>query len=144
MMFSPGPLLGRLLLPAVLLLAGCVERKLVIRSDPTDADVWIDGEFVGKTPTDFAFSWYGTREILLEKKGYETLRTEEQIAPPWWQYPVFDLLTDVVIPITFTDFRDLKYRLSPSPATLDTGPVEDRAGELKKDLEKQMDPEKEP
>jgi hypothetical protein len=117
---------------ALLALTGCVERTLTITSTPEGADVWVDGKNVGATPVDVPFSWYGTREIVVEKDGYETRNTKETIDPPWWQYPVLDLMTDVLIPATFTDQRTLDYTLDKSPDTTEAAPIEQNAAPLRK------------
>jgi hypothetical protein len=115
-----------------LMLTGCVERTLTINSDPDGAAVWVDGKDVGKTPVDVPFSWYGTREIVVEKDGYETVEKKETIDPPWWQYPVVDFMTDVLIPVTFTDKREFNYELESSPTTEEIKPVEERAAPMRK------------
>src|SRR5687767_13323668 len=48
-----------------LILAGCVERLLEIRSDPPGAEVYIDGERKGMTPYTEKYIWYGVREVTL-------------------------------------------------------------------------------
>lgn len=103
-----------LLLP--LALAGCVERLLVIRSQPSGAEVWIDGERRGETPHTEPYAFYGTREVTLVKKGYRSHRQSVQLDAPWWQVFPMDLLTDVVIPVTFTDRVDLDVALEKEPA----------------------------
>lgn len=116
------------------LLGGCVERTLTIQSEPAGAEVFVDGKSVGTTPVDVPFFWYGTREIVVEKDRYETTRAVEDVAAPWWQYPGFDLLTDVLIPATFTDTHAYTYTLTPSPDTVDPAPIEASALELKRKL----------
>lgn len=116
------------------LLGGCVERTMAIKSDPSGADVFVDGKSVGTTPVDVPFVWYGTREIVVEKDGFETARAVEDVSAPWWQYPGFDLLTDVLIPATLTDAHAYSYTLTPSPETVDREAIESSAAELKKRL----------
>lgn len=125
----------RALLISTLLLTGCVERKLIIRSQPEGADVRVDGTLVGKTPCDVPFAWYGTRKIELEKSGYESFTKTEEVLPPWWQYPVFDLFTDVLIPADFEDTRAFDYTMEPSPDRVEVQPILNRAAELKRRLD---------
>lgn len=124
----------RLLLMTALLLGGCVERKLLIRSEPAGADVRVDGTLVGKTPCEVPFTWYGTRKIELERSGYESFTKTEEVLPPWWQYPVFDLFTDVLIPADFEDARAFDYTMEPSPGRVDVQPILNRAADLKRTL----------
>ena len=107
----------RVVLAAVVvaLLAGCVERLIAVRSEPAGADVDVDGEKIGQTPIDVPYIWYGTREIVLEKRGYREIRERVALNPPWWQYPGLDLLTDVVLPFTITDRVEFSFHLERAP-----------------------------
>ena len=99
-----------------LALAGCVERLLVIRSQPTGAEVYIDGEKRGVTPHTEKYAYYGTREVTLVKKGYRTFRQNVVLSAPWWQIFPMDLVTDVALPFTITDRVDLEVPLEKEPA----------------------------
>ncbi|MBI4232062.1 PEGA domain-containing protein [Candidatus Peregrinibacteria bacterium] len=93
----------------VILLCGCVERKLSIRSDPPDADVYIDGEKIGKTPCELPFTFYGTRQVTIEKEGYNTVDKQVEIpAPPYGFFP-FDFVFEVLIPAKIDDTREFSY-----------------------------------
>lgn len=102
---------------ALPLLAGCVDRLLSVRSEPAGAEVWLDGVKVGETPCEIRYTWYGTREIVLEKRGYREIREQVSLQGPWWQYPVLDFVTDVLIPFTITDRSDLAFTLERAPTT---------------------------
>jgi hypothetical protein len=117
---------------APLLLAGCVERLIAVRSEPGGADVYVDGEKIGRTPIDVPYIWYGTREIVLEKRGFREIRERVALNPPWWQYPGLDLLTDVVLPFTITDRTELSFHLERAPLSREE--IDDvlrRAGETR-------------
>src|SRR3982751_172359 len=95
-----------LLLPLLLALvsqAGCVDRFLAIHSDPPGAAVYLDGDKVGTTPCEVTYTWYGTRDLILEMRGYTLIRQKVVLNPPWWQIIPLDFLTDVVIPFTIND-----------------------------------------
>ena len=102
---------------AIPLLSGCVDRLMSVRSEPAGAEVWVDGVKVGETPCEIRYTWYGTREIVLEKRGYREVREQVSLQGPWWQYPVLDFVTDVVIPVTITDRTELAYTLERAPTT---------------------------
>ena len=104
-----------LLLLAVLPLAGCVDRLISLRSEPSGADVYVDGEKRGQTPLDVPYLWYGTREILLEKRGYREIRERVALNPPWWQYPGLDFVTEVLLPFTITDREEFSFTLERAP-----------------------------
>jgi hypothetical protein len=96
-----------------LLLAGCVQRSLHIQSFPSGADLFVDGVFMGTTPAQVNFVWYGQREILLEKEGCASIKVMESIDPPWWQIFPFDFFTDVLLPIPLNDIHRRNYTLAP-------------------------------
>jgi hypothetical protein len=120
---------------SLLLLTGCVERVLAIRSDPPGAEVTLDGKEVGRTPVDVAFDWYGGREIILRKPGYASILVIEEIGAPWYQIFPFDFVTDVLVPFKIRDARLLEYKLEREPAPVPPEELRERADELKKKLE---------
>ncbi len=124
----------RLLLAAsALASAGCVERVLVIRSDPPGARVSVDGKASGETPVEIPFVWYGTREIVLEKNGYLSREVLEPVRAPWWQVFPFDFITDVLLPIPLRDVHELEYTLEPFlPARKGFEETRKRAEEFRK------------
>ncbi|MEM9352657.1 MAG: PEGA domain-containing protein [Planctomycetota bacterium] len=100
-------------LAVLVLLPGCVRRRLMIRSNPAGALVYVDNEQVGVTPCAASFTYYGTREIRLVKPGYETLTVSQPVPPPWYQVPPLDFVSEVLYPRKVQDFRTLTYSLSP-------------------------------
>lgn len=75
---------------------GCVERRLMISSDPPGALVYLNDQEVGRTPIDVPFKWYGTYDVRLEQAGYQTLETQQEAEQPWWEYPGPDLFAEAV------------------------------------------------
>jgi len=121
------------LLLGVVSQAGCVERLLAIHSDPPGAAVYLDGEKVGTTPCEVKYVWYGTRDLVLELRGYTLIRQEVILSPPWWQIIPLDFITDIIVPFTIRDKMAVAYQLDPAPVTreeVDT--VLQRADELRK------------
>lgn len=96
---------------AAALLAGCVERRIYLISEPPGADVYIDGEFIGQTraeddpdgPLYANFIYYGTREYTLRMPGYETLNNSVRLETPWYQYPPMDFFAEVLAPWKIVD-----------------------------------------
>jgi hypothetical protein len=126
----------RVLLLATLLAAlsqaGCVERLLAIHSDPPGAAVYVDGEKVGTTPCEIHYTWYGTRLVVLELRGFSLVRKEVVLDAPWWQWIPIDFITDVVIPITIRDRVSVSYTLEPAPVSPEEkDAVQERANELR-------------
>jgi len=118
---------------AALSQAGCVERLLAIQSDPPGAVAYLDGEKVGTTPCEVPYTWYGTRLLVLELRGFNLVRREVVLNPPWWQIIPMDFITDILIPITIRDRLSVTYTLDPAPASPEeVDAVLERAAELRK------------
>jgi hypothetical protein len=90
-----------------------VERRLMVRSNPPGATVYVDGYEIGTTPIATDFIYYGTRQIRLVKDGYETLTVDQPIATPWWEFPPLDFVSENVVPGNLRDVRTLTYQLTP-------------------------------
>jgi hypothetical protein len=118
---------------AVLSQAGCVERLLAVHSDPPGAAVYLDGEKVGTTPCEVSYTWYGTRTLVLELRGFTVVHQDVVLSPPWWQIIPIDFITDVLIPMTITDRLSVSYTLNPaSVSPEEKEAVLERADELRK------------
>jgi hypothetical protein len=117
---------------AVLLFSsGCVHRRLTINSNPPGARVLIDGQEVGETPTSIDFTHYGTREIVLQRDGYETLKTLQRVPTPWYQIPGIDFFADNLLPFQLTNRHAFNYQLQPSSPILPTQELLGRANGLR-------------
>lgn len=75
---------------------GCVERRLLITSEPAGALVYLNDQEVGRTPLEVPFTWYGTYAVRLEREGYKTLQTEQIADRPWWEAPGPDLFAEAM------------------------------------------------
>jgi len=86
---------------------------MLIRSDPPGAPVWIDERYVGETPLDRSFSFYGERRIRIgpirDKNGKVEYREMERImsveAPAYEAFPI-DFFYEVLYPATLTDVHE--------------------------------------
>jgi hypothetical protein len=104
-------------LAALLALSGCVERIMKITTDPPGARVILNDEEVGRSPVKTSFLWYGDYEIILRKEGYETMRTNYRVDPPWYQIPPLDLVSETLVIGTIRDEHTLPtYTLQPTSA----------------------------
>jgi len=118
---------------AALSQTGCVERLLAVHSDPPGAAVYLDGEKVGTTPCEVPYTWYGTRTLVLELRGFTLVRQHVVLSPPWWQIIPLDFVTDVLIPMTITDRLAVSYTLEQAPVSPEeVHSVLERAEELRK------------
>lgn len=94
--------------------AGCVQRRITIRSNPPGALVYVDKYEIGKTPCSVEYIYYGTREIKLVKDGYETLTVLQWIPPPVYEIPPLDFVAENVVPVELRDERTFDYQLVPT------------------------------
>ncbi|MBL8794565.1 MAG: PEGA domain-containing protein [Planctomycetia bacterium] len=97
-------------------LAGCVDRRYVITSDPPGAVVYKNGQPLGATPVDDHFTYYGKYEFVLVKDGYETTKEVQEITTPWYQYFPIDFFAENVWPGRVVDARRFHYEMKPAQA----------------------------
>src|SRR5262249_32019669 len=95
-------------------LAGCVERRFVINSDPQGAVVFQNGQPLGAAPADNHFVYYGKYRFTLVKDGYETLVVDQDVPAPWYEYPGLDFISENLVPFTIRDRREFSYHLEPA------------------------------
>ena len=112
---------------------GCVRRKLTIRSQPEGALVYVDQQEVGQTPLSVPFTYYGTREIILEKDGYQTVKEKHRIRLPWYQIPPLDFISENLISKEIHDERVLDFQLQPQVPTDETQ-LQQRAEQLRQNV----------
>jgi hypothetical protein len=106
------------LIGCIFMTAGCVQRKLTVKSDPPGAQVYFDDKYIGETPVDFDFEWYWQHKVELKKEGYETVSNFEEIKAPVYMWIPFDLAVEL-LPFTVRDERELTYTLKPYVASDD-------------------------
>jgi hypothetical protein len=92
---------------------GCVRRRMTVRSNPDGAMVHVDNQPVGITPVSTAFTYYGTREIRLEKDGFETVNVKHKFKQPWWQIPPLDFFSENLWPWELRDEHDVNLQMVP-------------------------------
>ncbi|GIW93040.1 MAG: lipoprotein [Pirellulaceae bacterium] len=123
------------LLAAVVLLEtvgnpGCVRRRMTIRTDPPGATVYVDQREIGTSPVSTPFTYYGTRNFVITKDGYETVQASRTFSPPWYQWPVLDFLTENLWPREIRDERIVEFQLVPR-ATVQPEKLIGRAEQLR-------------
>lgn len=107
-----------ILLASVLALTGCVERKLVIRSEPEGALVYLDEEFRGVTPLEIPFTYYSDPQVEIRKAGFEPQRFLYEMRAPFYQWVPLDLFFEVFFPFTIVDERKIDRTLRPAEPVL--------------------------
>jgi len=117
--------MGVIVLVGLLLAAaGCVERKMVIRSEPPGAPVWIDEQYAGTTPLEYPFSFYGARRVRVgpmcdenDRVTHEEKEGVWELEPPWYQKFPVDFFFEVLSPKKLVDVHELPvFVLPPMPA----------------------------
>lgn len=113
-----------LLFPLLLALplAGCVERKFLVRSDPPGALVRINGVPAGRTPLEIPFIHYGVvrleaAPVDVDGDGfpeYEGFSEPFDLRPPWYQWFPLDFFSDNLWPATLRDRHEVILVLRPA------------------------------
>jgi len=97
----------------LLLLAGCVERKLTINTNPSGALVLLNDEEIGVSPTTVSFNWYGDYNVTIRKQGYETLAVNRKLEAPWHDCFGLDFLIQNIYPGRVIDSYEWSFDLKP-------------------------------
>jgi hypothetical protein len=109
--FARAASVAALVLPAAASV-GCVERKMMIRSDPPGAEITLDGvdtELV--TPAEIPFDFGGTRAVMLTAPGKKVLETKAKLEDPWFTYFPLDIGAEFLWPGTIEDVQTFDYKL---------------------------------
>ena len=97
----------------------CVDRRLLIDTEPQGARVFMDREDLGKTPIDMAFEYGGEREFLIlhetEKTKYKPLRVVQNTEKFFIDVFPFDVLTQIQ-PFHVSDEHRFFFKLEKSDA----------------------------
>jgi hypothetical protein len=104
---------SRRALALLLLLSGCVERRLHVRTDPPGAEVTVNGERIGRSPATWRFTHYGDALVEVEKPGYEPAQQVVPLKAPWYQKPGIDFFADVLAPARIRDEHEVELKLAP-------------------------------
>ena len=99
-------------LATIIILCGCVERKLTINTKPQGALVTLNDEEVGTSPVTVSFSWYGNYNVRISKEGYETLKTHRKLKEPWYDYFPFDFFAQVLSSKRIVDSYEWTFELA--------------------------------
>jgi len=94
-------------------LTGCVERRFIIESNPPGAIAYLNGQYVGATPVEVPFIYYGKYDFELTKEGYETKKVQVKVRAPWFQWMPLDFFSENVWPLHIQDNRRLEFELEP-------------------------------
>ena len=96
-------------------LGGCIQRRMVVVSDPPGALVLHNGKPIGNAPGDDHFVYYGNHHFTLIRPGYQTLQVDQRIQAPWYEFFPLDFVTEGVVPFQIEDVRRYTYQMQPLP-----------------------------
>lgn len=116
-------------------LTGCMQRRLIVRSQPEGAFVTIDNQPIGYTPLKVPFTYYGSRDIQLEKDGFKTIKVRERVRSPWYQKVPFSLVSDNFAGHEIRDERLLDFELEPR-TQVQENLLLDRANDMRGNIER--------
>ena len=119
---------------AGILLAGCVERRLIINTEPDDALVVLNDEEIGQSPVTVPFEWYGDYNVRISKEGFQTLKTHRELKRPWYDKFPWDFFAQIVNPKRIVDSYEWTFVLTPLQQ-----PDREDLIEAAQDLKEQLD-----
>ena len=116
-------------------LTGCVQRRLIVKTQPEGAAVLVDQKPVGYSPVSVPFTYYGTRDVQIEKDGYKPIRVQERIDPKWYNRFPISFFTENFSPREIRDQRILDFQLQPKTMTGENELL-DRANDLRTNVQR--------
>ncbi|MBX9627891.1 MAG: PEGA domain-containing protein, partial [Gemmataceae bacterium] len=102
------------LLPCLVAGCGGVDRRFVVESNVPGAQVSIDRQRVGSAPAHRPFEYYGCYTITVSHPDYQTRTERVEVSAPWYAYPPFDFLAEVMWPFRIEDVRRFYFPLEPA------------------------------
>ncbi|MBT3353609.1 MAG: PEGA domain-containing protein [Candidatus Scalindua sp.] len=126
-----------ILVAAVFAFSGCVTRSITVKTNPSNALVYVDDELIGESPVSMPFTFYGTRKIMIERKDEDGALTHERTivfekikAPVYEIFPI-DFFSELVWPFKIKDDQVLSYNL----VELDPLSIKERQAKMLKNAE---------
>jgi PEGA domain len=126
-----------ILVAIIFAFSGCVTRSITVKTEPSNALVYLDNELVGESPVTVPFTYYGTRKIMIEKKDEDGVLTHERtivyekIKAPVYEIFPLDFFSEILWPRELKDDHVLSYNL----AELEPLSVKERQEKILKNAE---------
>lgn len=96
-----------------LILTSCVRRTMHITTTPPSALVHLNGQEIGRSEVSVDFIWYGDYNIEIKHEGFETLQTNWDVKPPWYQHVPLDFFAEVLWAGKIHDVHAKHFELQP-------------------------------
>jgi hypothetical protein len=106
-----------ILVATIFAFSGCVTRSITVKTNPSNASVYIDNTLIGESPVTIPFTYYGTRKIMIERKDEDGVLTHERtiafekIKAPVYEIFPLDLFSEILWPRELKDDHVLSYNL---------------------------------
>jgi hypothetical protein len=126
-----------ILVTAFFAFSGCVTRSITVKTNPSNALVYIDNELIGESPVSMPFTFYGTRKVMIERRDEDGVLTHERtiafekIKAPVYEIFPLDFFSELVWPFKIKDDQVLSYNL----VELDPLPIKERQAKMLKSAE---------
>ncbi len=126
-----------ILVAIIFAFSGCVTRSITVKTEPSNALVYLDNELIGESPVTVPFTYYGTRKIMIEKKDEDGVLTHERtivyekIKAPVYEIFPLDFFSEILWPRELKDDHVLSYNL----AELEPLSVKERQEKILKNAE---------
>ena len=123
------------ILTVVCVAGGCVQRRLIVKTQPEGAFVSIGREPVGYSPVSIPYTYHGTRDIQIEKDGYKPINVQQRIKPNWYSIFPISFFTENFSPREIRDQRILDFQLEPKTLTNENDLIR-RANDLRTNVQR--------
>lgn len=77
-------------------LTGCLERTILVTSEPEGAIVYLNDREIGRTPVEADFAYFGVYDVRLNLEGHEPVVTSRRARAPLHEVPPIDLAAEAV------------------------------------------------
>ena len=94
-----------------LAMTGCVNRRVIVRTQPEGAFVTLDGTPIGTTPLAAHYVYGGSRDIQIEKDGFETIKQKVDLTDPFFLRPPLSFFTENFSPVEIRHQPVLDFQL---------------------------------
>ena len=126
---------GLLFVLVLVATTGCVQRRLIVKTQPEGAFVSIGHRPVGYSPVSVPYTYHGTRDIQIEKDGFKPINVQQRIRPKWYSVFPISFFTENFSPREIRDQRVLDFQLEPKTMTNENELI-GRANDLRSNVER--------
>jgi hypothetical protein len=119
-----------LTLALVTISTGCIDRRFVVDSNVSGAQIYVNNRQIGPSPADTSWEHPGRYQFRVVAAGYEPLTECRTVEARWYDWPPFDFVVGVLWPFHIEDIRRFHFELKPAQQA-NVAEVEAKAAELR-------------